>query len=40
VTCANAGVAISTARAIRIDRSIVESLPFAWQFLALVLKEG
>jgi hypothetical protein len=35
-----AGVAISTASAITIDRSIFEFLPFAWQFLALVLKEG
>jgi hypothetical protein len=35
-----AGVAVSTASAITIDRSIFEFLPFAWQFQALVLKEG
>jgi hypothetical protein len=34
-----AGVAVSTASAITIDRSIVEFLPFDKQFTALVLGE-
>jgi hypothetical protein len=35
-----AGVAVSTASAITMDRSIFEFPPFAWQFQALVLEEG